>query len=601
MPTHADADPPSESPPWVEPPRSRRTLVVVDVVESVRLMLTHESDVIERWRRFVDEVVQQVLPRHAGRLVKSLGDGMLLEFEAVPQALAAVFDMQARMPAYNVGRPSDAAMHLRVGAHEADVVVDKLDVFGAGVNLAARLASLAGPGEAVVSASVRDKIIPNVDAAIQDMGDCYMKHIEQPVRAFRVAPVGAAQRAAVHLPQQRALVPRLAVLPLANASDDARLMKAGESLADDLIATLSRCAFWQVTSSLSSTALAQRDFDLRAIGELLHVDFVMTGSVSLAGPHAHIKLELAEVVSGAVVWSDALSLKVENLMVGPDALAPRVSVQVMKALLRREMALAHVAAMPNLPSYALLLQAIGLMHSAVLKQAERSRETLEYLHERHPRAPDVLAWTAQWHLFHIFQRLNVDSSRVVDTARRTLLKAIDLDSSHPLSLALYGHVLTMMDRDPPKAEIPIRQALSANPNEPIAWLFLSHALLHQDRGEEAVTALEQATALSPIDPLKYFFDSFASAVYVGVDRFEDAIACADRAVRANASHLPSLAMLVISHSLAGNAKTAREVAARYLALRPSASVKSFLASHIAPSSAYAKRDAKALSDSGIPS
>jgi adenylate cyclase len=585
--------------------RHRRTLVVADVVESVRLMLAYESDVIDRWRRFVDEVVTQVLPLHRGRMVKSLGDGMLLEFEAVPQAVAASMDMLLRMPAYNVGRTPDARMHLRIGAHEADVVLDKLDVFGAGVNLAARLGSLASPGEAVVSARVRDQLIADVDASVHDMGDCYLKHIDEPVRAFRLVPkhpMGAAANSSVKsgVINSRPMVPRIAVMPPINTSDEARIMRAGESLGDDLIATMSRCAYWQVTSRLSTSALSKRNLPLREVGALLKVDFVVTGTVSLAGDHAHLSFQLADVTGSTVLWSESFDVRVDALVVGPHAMAPRVSAQIMKAVLRREMALSHVAAMPNLPSYALLLQGISLMHSFVPTQVVRARSVLAHLEDRHPRSPDVFSWSAYWHLIQVFQHWSTEVARDLGIARRQVANALELDSNHAQALALQGHLSIAFDHDLVKAEIHLRRALHANPNESIAWLFLAQTLVLLDRGDEAIAALEQSRRLSPLDPLAYFYDAFAASIYSGVRRHDDAVEHAERAVLANANHLSSLAVLIIARQLAGHDEKAKQAAKRYLAMRPDASVSRFLNSHPMSSGSIAQDAARALLLSGIP-
>ena len=181
---------PSETSPsdpdWPALQRQRRAIVVVDVVESVRLMQANEADVIDRWRRFVNEVRTQVLPVHGGRLVKSLGDGLLLEFEGVPAAVAASLDIQRRIAPFNAGRLGDAVMGLRIGVHLADVVVDDVDIYGAGVNLAARLATLARSDDVVVSAQVRDDLVQGLDADFEDLGECFPKHIPEPVRAYRV-------------------------------------------------------------------------------------------------------------------------------------------------------------------------------------------------------------------------------------------------------------------------------------------------------------------------------------------------------------------------------------------------------------------------------
>jgi len=142
---------PMHEPAWPDLNRVRRAIVVVDVVESVRLMREHEDLVIDRWRRFVAEVNAKVLPQQGGRMVKSLGDGMLLEFSALPQALAAAVDIQQRAATHNIGVAADAQVWLRAAIHCAEVAVESFDLLGVGVNLAARLATLARPGDIVLS------------------------------------------------------------------------------------------------------------------------------------------------------------------------------------------------------------------------------------------------------------------------------------------------------------------------------------------------------------------------------------------------------------------------------------------------------------------
>ena len=187
--------------------------MVVDVVESVRLMQANEADVIDRWRRFVREVRTEVLPAHGGRLVKSLGDGLLLEFESVPPAVAASLEIQRRIAPYNLEREPCATIAMRIGIHIADVVVDDMDVYGSGVNLAARLGELAAPGEVVASAEARDALTEGLDADVHDLGECFVRHLVEPIRAYRV---GAADmdRSFLALDDHQAdLAPTIAFIP----------------------------------------------------------------------------------------------------------------------------------------------------------------------------------------------------------------------------------------------------------------------------------------------------------------------------------------------------------------------------------------------------
>lgn len=217
---------------WSEVRRARRTIVVADVVESVRLMREHEDDVIDRWRRLVNDVRADVLPKHAGRLVKSLGDGMLLEFEQTPRALAAAFEVQRHVVGLNRALAEDRFIRLRIGLHVAEVVTDELDVYGAGVNLAARLAGVARPGGVAASVEAVDELLPGVDALLEDAGLCYLKHLDEPVQVYHLEPsAGGELQTGAALQVNRLMVKPLvgdtalatcvALVPIASTEGDA--------------------------------------------------------------------------------------------------------------------------------------------------------------------------------------------------------------------------------------------------------------------------------------------------------------------------------------------------------------------------------------------
>ncbi|MGH6624922.1 MAG: adenylate/guanylate cyclase domain-containing protein, partial [Burkholderiaceae bacterium] len=167
-----------------------RSILVVDVVESVRLMQEDEQGTVRRWRTYADHVATQVVPAHGGRLVKSLGDGLMIEFPRAPAAVDAAFALQRLSNIANDGVADGLKLRLRIGIHVSPLIADQHDVYGHGVNLAARLTTLAGPDEIVVSAEVRDQLTPALDADIEDLGECYLKHVQKPIRAFRVGAPG---------------------------------------------------------------------------------------------------------------------------------------------------------------------------------------------------------------------------------------------------------------------------------------------------------------------------------------------------------------------------------------------------------------------------
>lgn len=582
---------------WLVLPRAHRVVLVVDVVESVRLMEQDEEDTITRWRAFVRSVERELLPQHGGRLVKSLGDGLMLEFERVLPAVQTAFAMQQLAQTMNQGRAAERCMFLRMGAHAADVVVDERDIYGAGVNLAARLATLAGPGEVVVSAAVRDGLVPGMDVELDDLGECYLKHVGGRRRAFRARAPGPHIRPA--LARERPLVPMIAVLPLVSTTDAAG-DAAALAITDDLVMALSRCPYWQVMSRLSTMALAQRSLTPSQIGRLSSAEYVLSGAVRRAGPRLRLMLELSDVRSEAIVWNDVVETDEAAVLARDSALARLVVAAVLRALLQRELAIAHSAALPNLPGYALLLQSIARMHHLVRDDVLYAYQALHHLSDRHPRAPEVHAWLAMWHLVQVFQAWSEDPEAESSCVRSSLARAVDADPRHALTRALLGHACVGLDGDLASAEVHLRAALEANASEPLAWLFLSQVCAYSDRAAAARDAIERARMLAPLDPMAYLFENYAAAVYGAIGDCAQALACAERAVSLNAAHLPSLTQLIIAQMRAARPDEARLTARRYLALRPQASVQRFIDHHPARDQSIAQREAEALRGAGIP-
>ncbi|MED5620706.1 adenylate/guanylate cyclase domain-containing protein [Ideonella sp. BN130291] len=580
---------------WPQLRRARRAIVVVDVVESVRLMQQHEDDVIDRWRRFVNEVRTEVLPVHGGRLVKSLGDGMLLEFAEARRAVQAGCRMQQLVAPYNEGRAPDAQMQLRIAVHVADVVVDELDVYGAGVNLTARLAGLARPGDIVVSAEVRDELLAGLDVEVEDLGECYLKHIEGPQRAFRVRPVGGD--APVRLSPDSVL-PLVAVLPLRSADGVPSVHPACAPLADAVSAALSRQSFLCVVSRLSVQALAGRNIGPREL-RVLNADYTVQGSVGVAGSGFALRVSLVEVRSGETLWSGGAEVDADTLFRPHQQWASALAESICSALLQRQLVLAHQAAMPSLPGYALLLQAVGLLHRLSRADSQRAGEALEHLVDRHPRAPEARAWLAKWHFLRVAQNWTTDRSEL-DFAERHLERALADDEEHGLALAMRGHLYAFKDARLEKAEGLLRQAVALHPNEALAWAFLGNTLTYLGRGEEALDAVRKAQALSPLDPMNYFVELLASCAYSLAGRHREALVAAERSVALNALHLSSMVQLMVAAVEAGDVLLARRTAQRYLAMRPAASVQRFLDHHVAGDSDIARRQGAALLEAGIP-
>lgn len=581
--------------------RAHRTLVVVDVVESVRLIAHDELGTIDRWRRFVNEVRSQVLPAFGGRLVKHLGDGMLLEFESVSPAVAAALDMQRRICTHNDGLDSASQIQLRAGAHVADIVVDELDVYGTGVNLAARMAALARPGELVASAEVCDGLVNGLDADVEDLGECYLKHFQEPVRAYRLGPAGASPERSRVPVDPRSLSCVVAVLPFEQNGGDAATRPLGDVLADELITGLSRAIDLNIISRLSTLALRGRSSSaLQDAQTHLGATFVVAGRYTLIGAKVRVHVELADCSSGGVVWSDGFTGEIAELFQDQSELVSRVVAGVVSALRANEIRRAMNSPMPNLDGYALLMGSIAAMHRATRGEFDRARQMLEHLHERHPRLSLPLAWLAKWHVLCVVQGWTQDAATQTAMALDSVHRSLDANPEDALALTIGGLVHGYLRKDLDAAGMHYERALLANPNEPLAWLFSGTLHSYRGNGPEAERATDHAQRLSPLDPLRYFFDSLSATAVLSNGNHERAIELASRSLRANRTHTSTYRTLAIAQMLAGHVDAAAQTVSQLRLLEPQLTAQMFLDRYPGRAAPQAAVYAQALRAAGLP-
>jgi len=584
----------TEEPRWPELHRARRAIVVVDVVESVRLMQQHEDDVIDRWRRFVHEVRTEVLPPHGGRLVKSLGDGMLLEFESVPGAAGAVSELHRRLlSAGDASGPE--VLQVRAGAHVADVVVDDLDIYGKGVNLAARLATLAKPRETVISADFRDALVPGLDADIEDLGECFLKHIEKPVRSYRLSPPGKPTMSMA----QRLEGSVIAVVPFEDLSPAAA--GAGQALAEELIGALSRTSRFHLLSRLSTAALAARGNTVQEIARQLGARYVVAGSVAAMARRLLVRVELSEGDQGRVIWSDKLKGDIGELLEPGDGLVQSIAGSVADAIDRTEVD--HLASRPlaSLQSYTLMVGGVALMHRTARADFQRAREILEHLVDRSGRHPLPRAWMAKWHVLRVQQGWSDDPQADGRTAVALTRAADQFEGcAAALAMTMEGFARANVLREFDKAEDCYDLALKLNPSDSLAWLL--KGVLHAFRGEgqEAMGACIRAQALSPLDPMRYFYDALTASAALSAGAYDEAVQWAQRSLRLNCMHLSTYRVLTAALLLAGRVEEGRAAASRLLALDPGFTVSGFLERTPGRSYPISQRIAQAFREAGIP-
>jgi adenylate cyclase len=553
-----------------------RTVVFIDVVESVRLIEENEEDAVRRWREVVRCVESKVLPSFKGRIVKSLGDGLMLEFERVGDAIRAAFAIRSACRDINVGIPPERHIVLRMGAHVAPLISDTRDVYGRGVNVAARLTTLAGPDEIVVSADVRDQLTPVLDADIEDLGDCYLKHVQQPVRAYRVGPPGVRPMFPSGAAGTPELQPTIAVIPFQARSTDREHQLLGEVLADEIISALSRTSEMHVISRLSTTVFRGRDATLDEVSGHLHANYVLSGAYRVSGRTLTFAAELAESRSNRIVWARNMKGHVAGVLEGKDELIDGVVAEVGAAVLLHEMRRAQTLPLPSLETYTLLLSGVAMLHRLSPQAFEYARRMLETVIERAPRQAAPHAWLAKWHVMRVQQGLSPDPRAEGQAALACTRRALEADPDCSLALTIDGLVNTNLLRRLDVAEQRYASALHVNPNDSLAWLLKGTLHAFKGEGRLAVMETQRALRLSPLDPLRYYYDSLAATAALAAGQYKRAIKLAESSLRANRTHTSTLRALVIAKWQLGQHDASRSAVAELLRLEPGLTIGTWL-------------------------
>ena len=579
--------------------RATRTLVFADVVESVRLFEQDEDGTAARWFALVAHVESGILRACGGRLVKSLGDGLLIEFPHVPAAVSAVFAIQHACHRGNVGHPAGSHILLRIGIEVGEVLVVQHDVFGHGVNLAERLSTLAGPGETVVSAHVREQLTPALDADVEDLGECFLKHVQNPVRAYRVGPPGPRP---VIEPSaaQGDMRPTVAVVPFSTPDPAPEHRLLGEVLAEEVIRELSRSPDLNVISRLSTAPFRERGVVLAEISAHLSADYVLSGSYVVDGGQVELRAELAEAKSGRIVWTRCARDGVAGVVWGEQELIAHIVADVRAAVSARELQRAQAQARPTLKNYTLLMAAVALMHRLSLRDFEEAHHLLQTLIDRARREALPQAWLAKWYVLRVQQGWSPDPKQDALRALQCTRQALDADPRCSLALAIDGLVYTNLLKRLDVAQERYTLAIETNPNDSLAWLLKGTMHAFMGDGRQAVESTQRALLLSPLDPHRYYYDALAGTACLAAGQYERALRLAHRSLRENRTHTSTLRVAAIAAWRLGFHDEARSTVQKLLKLEPTLTIGGYLERTPAAPFSTGKDWSDALHQAGVP-
>lgn len=604
--------------------RQETVVLLVDLVESVRLMREHEAFTVRRWAEFVGIVTTEILPRYRGILVKSLGDGLLARFETVPDAADAAAAMHRTLAEQNVGLPENQHFDLRAGINAAMTWSDGIDIYGTGVNLAARLATLAGPGETIASASAheqlaaglaslaepgetigsataRDELTHGVDASCEDLGECILKHFDKPVRAYRVGPPSPVSSLTRRRDYGTAMQPTLAVIPFSARNDSPALFDVGNLIADSVIWRLSKAADLKVISRLSTAVFRGRADDVGEVSAHLGATYVLSGAYVADAGKIMVTAELSEARNNQVVWTDRLNSEIGDLLKPESELAERIAQAVHLSVLDAEVEHILTQPLPTLESYSLLLGSIKLMHRSSKEEFLQTRKILDELINRHGRIAAPRAWLGNWYILQVTRGWSEDRNREAVEALSATHAALDRDPSDALALATEGFVYCHLLKDLETARKRCNEAVNANPSHALGWLYLGTVSAFMGEGKAAVEATRRAMELSPLDPQRYYFESLGATAELAAEQYENAERLARSSLLLHRMHSSTWRALTISLVAQDRMDEAREALAKLRQLEPQLTVERYLARIPNAALEIGRRWACSLAMAGLPS
>jgi adenylate cyclase len=558
----------------------RRQLAAVlfaDVAGYTRLMDAYEAETHPRMMALLTEVVRPAVDDNAGRIVKGTGDGFLACFASVHSAVQAAASIQREVQHREASQPREKQIAFRMGLHSGDIVVEATDVYGAGVNLAARLQEMAEPGNLLISGAVYEQLGSNLKLPSVDLGNVRLKNIANPVRVFKIVtspgrgpPLTPASRTYAHSR------PSIAVLPFFEYGADADQSYFGDGLVEDVVGALASLPEIFVISRSSTLKYRENPPNIQAIANELGVRYILWGSVRRRNERLRISAELADAETQAVIAPYQVEGSIGDLFSLQDGLVERVVQKITPNIRDAELRRIRRQRPDSLDAYDSTLRGLDLLYRLDRDEFEQARQMFHraIMLDEDYAAPH--AFIALWHAIRIGQGWS--SERAADMAKvdEFASAALQRDPNDVWALALSGHLRALLFRDFDTAFELFEHALRASPNSAFAWSRSSPAFSYIGDTMEARRRAEQALRLSPFDPHIFFTHcALGLAAYTEGD-YVSAVAWGRRSHAENPAYTANLRFLAASLAADGQLTEAIRIGESLRRLEPGFAARKFI-------------------------
>jgi len=580
--------------------RVRRRLAAIlatDVAGYSRLMGADEEGTLARLKALRSELLDPKATAYGGRIVKTTGDGALIEFPSAVDAVNHAIDVQRSMARRNVDLDNKTRIELRMGINVGDVIVDGEDIFGDGVNVAARLEPLAEPGGICISGTVYDQVRGRVEAPFKDLGEQLLKNIAEPVRVFALAPEAEKSDTGATATEAIFRRPAVAVLPFENLSGDPGQEFFADGLTEDLITALSQWRSFPVIARNSTFAYKGQSPDIRKVGEELGARYVIEGSVRKSGRRLRVTAQLINTDTGHHVWAERYDRDIEDFFELQDEITQQISAVIAPELDRAEQHRMVGKRPESLDAWECYQRGMSLWLMLKKDENAKARALFERAIELDPNfVPPYVGYVRAYYVDARLGYAKADRDKAMQAATR----AIELDKDDALANYALG-LIYILDRDHEAAISELEYAIQLNPSFVSPHALLGHALSSSGRAEEAIPHFEQAIRLNPHDPLIGLNYARMARAYLHLHKHEEAVKWAQQGRRRRHSFnwsLPSLLASALAHL--GRLDEARRAVEEMNELEPGITVEFARAHTPVTDTAYVDHYLDGLRKAGLP-
>jgi adenylate cyclase len=543
--------------------RRLAAILAADVAGSCRLIGIDEEGTLAQLKALRKTLFDPKVTNYRGRIVKNTGDGALVEFASVVDAVRCADEIQRSVAEQNTDVPQDKRIEFRIGIHVGDIIIADDDIFGDGVNIAVRLEGIAEPGGICISDDAHRQIRGKVESTLEDMGSQSLKNIAEPMRAWRVR-IGPSSSPATKPLTETALPlalpdkPSIVVLPFINLSSDPEQEYFADGIVEDIIAGLSRSKSLFVIARISSFTYKGKAVDLKQVGRELGVRYVLEGSIRKSGNRVRITGQLVDAATGNHIWADRYDSTLEDIFDLQDQVTVSVIGALTPQLERAEMARAQCKPTESLQAYDFYLRALAIFYRFTREgniEAFKLAKTASSLDPNFARpfalAADCLVqrWAFGW---------STGSAEDVEEVRRLARRALEIDKNDPSALALAGMALALFVGEVEDGAALLTRAITFDPNLALARIWNGWAQLGLGNQAAAIEQFQIGLRLSPLDPRIFVAQAGMAAANFLAGRYEEGCAWSKITVQQNPNFVGAHRNLVACHAMAGRIEEARQ-------------------------------------------